>query len=256
MISILLPSRNRPNELLTMYNSALKTADNKIEFCVYIDDDDDSYKKIDPNIKLIKGPRITLSQAWQETYKVSSGDVLMVGGDDLIFRNKGWDTALQNRRKHFKDDIAMFFFDDGFWGAKFSSHPFLTRKWVELSGFFVPPYFVSDYNDLWIDEVATKINRKIYIPGFLIEHMHPNFGKSLIDETHKDRLQREKNEETNPQNIYLKTITERQINIKKLNESKKSNTITGIFLIIFSKLIIPISILKMFFLRIKYKFFI
>lgn len=255
MISILVPTRNRPNELSIMYESAVNTADNEIEVCVYIDDDDKSYQKINSNIKVVRGPRIVLSQAWQEAYKVSTGDVVMLGGDDLIFRKKGWDTALENKRKHFKDDIVMFFCDDGFWGAKFSSHPFLTRKWTELSGFFVPPYFVSDYNDLWIDEVATKVNRKIYIPGFLIEHMHPNFGKSKIDKTHTDRLEREKIKETNPKDIYENTKAERLINIQKLNNSKKVNSIEGFILIMISKLIIPVSIFRMFFLRVKYKFF-
>ena len=119
----------------------------------------------------------------------------------------------------------------------------------------MPPYFVSDYNDLWIDEVATKIDRKIYIPGFLIEHMHPNFGKSKLDATHNERLQREKVKKNNPRDIYNETKLERENNIKILNEAKNHNTIIGSFFIIYSKLIIPFSIIRMYFLRIKYKLF-
>ena len=44
----------------------------------------------------------------------------------------------------------------------FLTHGFLHRNWVETVGYFVPPYFSSDFNDTWLNEVADMIGRKIY----------------------------------------------------------------------------------------------
>ena len=124
----------------------------------------------------------------------------MHAGDDIVFRTKEWDRILQEKFNEFEDNIVFVFGDDGSpHNGTFGTHGFIHRKWVETVGYFVPPYFSSDYNDTWLNEVAQKINRHVHIP-ILTEHMHPDFNKGPVDKTHKDRYERHKKD--NVKQIY------------------------------------------------------
>ena len=66
----------------------------------------------------------------------------------------------------------------------------LHQRWVDAVGYFVPPYFASDYNDLWLTEVAAALGRLVYLPQVYTEHLHPVVGKAAWDRTHQERLAR------------------------------------------------------------------
>lgn len=192
MISILLPSRGRPENIERLYKSIMLTAVSPadIEIIVRLDDDDESEYKDFPLVKYIKGPRITLSKYWNECYEQSKGDILMHSGDDIIFRTEGWDDVVRNAFEKQPDKILFVFGDDGSpHNGNFGTHGFIHRKWAETVGYFVPPYFSSDYNDTWLNDVAKMLGRHKHIP-ILTEHMHPDFGKGPLDQTHKDRILR------------------------------------------------------------------
>ena len=109
-ISLLLPTRERPDSMQRVWKSAIDTADHPkyIEICFYIDNDDlisiQEAKKMKVKYERVMykvGPRIVLSQCWNECYKISTGEILMQCGDDLIFRSNHWDTIVRNMfRKH------------------------------------------------------------------------------------------------------------------------------------------------------------
>jgi hypothetical protein len=61
---------------------------------------------------------------------------------------------------------------------------------VDAVGYFVPPYFSSDYNDLWLFQVAQSIGRLHFLPQVYTEHLHPAVGKGPLDLTHQERLAR------------------------------------------------------------------
>lgn len=206
MISILLPSRGRPDNIVRLANSIFETASNpsEIEIIVRLDEDDPKLEQYMDNppkqTTYFTGPRVVLSELWNECYKRSTGDILMHAGDDIVFRTKEWDRILQEKFNEFEDNIVFVFGDDGSpHNGTFGTHGFIHRKWVETVGYFVPPYFSSDYNDTWLNEVAQKINRHVHIP-ILTEHMHPDFNKGPVDKTHKDRYERHKKD--NVKQIY------------------------------------------------------
>ena len=101
-----------------------------------------------------------------------------------------------------KDKILFVGGQDGFHAPEknFLTHGFLHRNWVETVGYFVPPYFSSDFNDTWLNEVADMIGRKIYMKDLMIEHMHPLAGKHFWDRTHQERLERHRLDK--PQDLY------------------------------------------------------
>lgn len=205
-ISLLVPSRQRPEGLKRLYQSALDTADRPehIEVVTYIDDDDDSYDKMDfYNLVKVRGPRIVLSEMWNECWKASHGNYLGHMGDDIVFRTEGWDTAVKQAIDSYPGSIAFVWGNDmNGESAKneFGTHGFIHHMWADLSGYFVPPYFVSDYNDTWFNDVAEKLGVRLYLENVVTEHMHFSLGKSEIDQNTQDRLDRHAREK--PQELY------------------------------------------------------
>lgn len=221
MISLLLPTRGRPDNLRRMYQSALDLADGEIECVVAVDDDDDSYQEFFDtpmkNMTIFKVPRQTLSKYWNDCYEKSNGDILMHCGDDIIFRTQSWDTKVKEAFDYVADNILFVFGNDGsgVHDGKFGTHGFIHRRWAEIVGYFVPPYFSSDYNDTWLNDVARSIGRHQHI-NILTEHMHPELGKGPLDQTHKDRYERHKRD--NVGQLYDSLLAERKNDADKLRQ--------------------------------------
>ena len=208
-----------------MWNSALKksSSQDKLELSLYIDDDDMATQGVLPKLggdfRMAFGPRIVLSEMWNVAYKNATGDILMHCGDDIIFRTEGWDETVRSAFNEFNDRILFAFGDDGWHGSGFGTHGFVHRNWVDTLGYFVPPYFSSDFNDTWLNEVAAMIGRKKYIPIYT-EHMHPMFGKGPNDQTHVERMERHNRDKVDE--IYASKFPEREADSRKLMEFIKN----------------------------------
>src|SRR6185369_12850874 len=113
-----------------------------------------------------------------------------------------------------QDDKILFVHgDDGHWGKEFGTHGCLHRNWIDTVGYVLPPYFVSDYGDTWVNEVADAIGRRKYLP-FVTEHMHFLWGKSEMDATYKERIERHKNDD--PGKLYVDLAPKRLRDVEKL----------------------------------------
>lgn len=214
MISLLAPTRNRPDWALRMWESAQATAVGDIELVLYVDDDDPSLSELDAieDATIVIGDRCVLSDTWNRAYAKAEGNIVMQAADDLVFRSHGWDKAVAEAFPH--DGIALVYGRDGYQDEKLATHGFVTRKWVETVGYFLPPWFVSDYSDLWIDDVAEKIGRRVFLPEVYIEHMHPDAGKAELDRTHRERLERHKRDD--PGRLYASLANDREMDAVKL----------------------------------------
>lgn len=217
VISLLCPTRKRPEQLRRMWNSARTTADGPLELIVYIDDDDDSYKVLDPVVKVVSGPRIVLSKMWNKCYDQSIGDILMHCGDDIVFRTAHWDTIVRGAIEQYPDRIAFVYGNDGsgVHDGHFGTHGFVHRNWVATVGYFVPPYFVSDWNDSWLNDVARSIDRHIWVP-IVTSHEHYVFGKAAYDSTYRER--EERGREARVDEIYNSKGAEREADAAKLKD--------------------------------------
>lgn len=222
-ISILLPTRGRPENVKRLLDSIRKTAAQLPQVVVYADFDDPLTTGAHINncgehypvekLCIIAGPRITLSEMWNRCSESAAGDILMHAGDDLIFKTDGWDAMVAKAFAESEDGLIFVHGDDGHWGAKFGTHGFLHRRWVEAVGYFVPPYFSSDYNDTWLNDVANALGRRVFLP-FVTEHMHPLFGKAEWDKTHKERLERHKKDKVD--DLYRDLAPKREKDAEKL----------------------------------------
>lgn len=200
MISLVCPSRGRPAAFAAMVASALGRAADPdcVQVVAYLDDDDPElaeYRTEDVagRMTLLTGERCTLSDAWDRAAAEAKGDVLMLAADDLRFRTPGWDTIVFGCMAGlFPDGLGVVYGRDGHADKRMATHPFVSRRWVETVGRFTPPYFCADYVDLWLHDVASRAGRLAFLPGLLVEHLHPSYGKGAWDRTHEERLARAK----------------------------------------------------------------
>ena len=177
MISILTPTRGRPDMALRMMESA-----GDCEHLFYVDDDDESDYSAIPHIR---GPRVRLGVAWNFLARMAAGDYLMMGNDDLIFRDDNWQERLKEEVK--PNELKVACFNDGLNGPKHFAFPIVTRAWYERMGQFVPELFSFGFHDTWIFDIAQRTNRAVYIGDVLVEHMHPTCGKRPADKTFRER---------------------------------------------------------------------
>jgi len=215
-ISILCPTRGRPENVKRLLDSIAATSSVLPEVIFYVDDDDTTFPGAlgYPNASVVRGPRITLSDCWNKLAAIATGEILMNAGDDLIFKTKGWDDEVKQSFANFPDRLVFVHGDDGHFGRRFGTHGFVHRKWVEAVGYFIPPYFSSDFGDTWLNEVANRLDRRVALP-FLAEHMHPIWNKAEWDQTHKERLARHERDQV--EELYKKLAPERDRDVEKLS---------------------------------------
>lgn len=199
-----------------LVDSIRATAAGVVEVVFYIDNDDpDSIQAaIDLGAKHVIGERIVLSDMWNAAAAVASHDVLMMCGDDIVMRTPGWDQRVLIVFDAVDDGIALVYGNDLAQRRNLATHPFLHRRWIDAVGYFVPPGFSCDWSDAWLDEVATQLGRRIYLSDVITEHMHPVMGKSRLDQTHRDRLDRGRRD--NVRALYEARADERARDVERL----------------------------------------
>ena len=161
MISLCCPTRYRPDGFAAMVESAymMSAFPDQVEVVAYIDTDDPRLGDYwsashQVSVEFVTGPRCTLSETWNRAAEVARGDVLMVCADDIRFRSVGWDSQVADTAGAFPDGIVLVYGRDGHADERMATHPFVTRRWVDVVGRFTAPYFQADYVDLWLHEVA------------------------------------------------------------------------------------------------------
>ena len=200
MISVLLPTRKRPDKLKRLVKSLHDMSNNLPEIVVYVDDDDQETidKATELNLKLVVGSRLdclsdtwSLSDMWNKCYAHSTGDIVVTCGDDVVFLTPSWDVMVESCFAKYPDKIIMVYGDIVFGDEARPSHnhPIIHRRSVEAVGYFSPPYPPFTGNDFWWRDVFTYLNRICHV-HFIMDHLHYTVDKSEFDETYKESMER------------------------------------------------------------------
>lgn len=228
MISLLTPTRKRPDRLKQMVDSAFNTASARVdlEIVCYVADEDSSYdeaiaelKNDDDLYRFVRGPRFpaggTFSDLWNALIPHARGDIFMQCADDVFFKTPGWDVAVEKAYADCPDKILLVYADDlGPSGKTFATLPFVSRRWVEVVGYFTGPGFAADFSDAWPQDVADMIGRKKFLEGIEIEHRHWMWGKADKDATYQENLARYQEQGSN--HLYVRRQSEREADAAKL----------------------------------------
>lgn len=216
-ISILCPTRGRPNQLLEMIESATSKASKpeNLEFCIYIDNDDPSYAHVNfgkhaSQVKILRGPRMWLSAMYNSLLTVATGEYFFWSGDDVEFLTECWDELIIQAFNKFPSKLAVIHVNDlaTSYPQEFATIGAVHLNWVKLFGYIFTHHMRDNGIDFWISEVANRVNRRVYLSEVRIEHKQYRQGKVAIDKTYLDRL--DDHQTYDPMKIYFKLRDERR----------------------------------------------
>lgn len=175
-----------------MLDSACDTADGTIpEILVYLNRDDSSlveYEKFLPTvphsrkISVFVGNDQPTNMSWNQMATRARGDLLMVCGDDVEFKTKGWDTKLKAAVP--EDGWAILSVNDGRGGKDSHPHPIYTRKIYEALNYVMWPGYLHWGGDVFAAELGKRLGRHIWLEDVLVEHQKPS-DHGIVDDTHQ-----------------------------------------------------------------------
>lgn len=179
MISLLCPTRGRPDNIRRLAHSAESTATGDFEVVWAVDDDDhdaiDAVQSLNPEVhRLHIAPRAIPAVRWNDAWRMAAGDIFGVFGDDLVVHADGWDRMVEDAFAQYPDRIALVYGPDGFRNEAHATHPFLSREWCDALGGAVVEYFSADWSDTWLNALAEAVDRRHYIPELWVQHLHPD----------------------------------------------------------------------------------
>lgn len=171
MISILCPSRSRPELAKRMVDSVSKNPGCDIEIILYLNDDDpllDQYINNIKNATIIVGPDQSTSYSWNLMAKKASYDILFLIGDDTMVETDSWGPLIIREFDKVPDKILMVAPKAGSLGKTKCPHFFLHKNWVNALGYYLPPHFYHHYVDHWIRDIAVSLKRYVHLENFVM----------------------------------------------------------------------------------------
>jgi len=233
-IAILVPTRERMNNRLTLLFSILTTIDNIDNVNIYygVDKDDptlDTIKKVAsaiPSLKIVEidneGKFLGLGILWNKIVKVSNEEIISMIGDDMVFKTPGWDTMLLEEFKNMpKDQIQAIHCNDDCHGAKLAVNLFCHRKYVEILGHFMREEFKINWVDQWLHQMFSAFGRLKYRDDIMIEHRHWVLGKTPRDNTAIRMNDANGGKEAVSDKLWHDLVDERISDINKLSDYLK-----------------------------------
>lgn len=196
-ISVLLPTRQRPDILRRMLESLYESSENPglVETILYVDSDDLETADLELgkwNVKRIVGPRQAMGALNTACLKESSGDIIILGNDDIIVRTPGWDRRICEAVNEFTDRIYLLYPNDLFKEGKLATFPILSKTACDAIGDPFPAIYRGAFIDVHLMDIFKKLEgygqyRIKYLQDVVFEHMHYRLGKSLFDEVYFER---------------------------------------------------------------------
>lgn len=227
-ISVLMPTRGRPNRLKRMLESLFLRASQPqlVEVVLRFDDDDITgiefsdfaYKK---QIKKIVGPTQSMGILNSECFENSTGDIIVLANDDVIVQTKEWDRKIRDGCQCFDDGIFLGYPNDLHKKQHMATFPIMHRRTLELLENPFPHEYEKTYIDLHIMDIFKRIEHRygeriVYFPEIVFEHFHPYSGKINRDKTYHRR-------EDNQDDVVFRALS----NLRERESLKLLNALGG-----------------------------
>tara|TARA_X000001382_G_scaffold10371_1_gene7154 strand:- start:8222 stop:8974 length:753 start_codon:yes stop_codon:yes gene_type:complete len=182
LVSFLIPSRKRFDNLLKTCNSIAETATDvsRVEILIRFDIDDIEsvpriaelpFDKVD--IYVIVGERfrgyIDLNKYINECCSISRGDFLFLFNDDTTMASNGWDEVLTD----YMDDDVVLNPSTADKQENINTFPIISRRMYEAMGHFS----LQAHNDTWVSEVGSMLGIEKVENRIKIFHDRPSNPK-------------------------------------------------------------------------------
>lgn len=180
--SFIVPTRNRPMELLRFLTSMKdNTADlSKLEIILGIDEDDTVSMDVDvPGLQLKRirlQPGQTMGRMNNTLAEASTGRFIMIQNDDIVCRTPGWDDIIRSHMHRYPDDIVLFHCNDLLFKERLCCFPLVSRTYCELVGLCADDmkrYRIDDnIFDIFCLLAYLGKHRILYLPQVVFEHIN------------------------------------------------------------------------------------
>ena len=173
MISLLCPTRGRPENVFKQIKQFRETQKEKNEFLFYIQNDDEKkneyikvFKQLNHNDYIIDDFTFT-GHMWNKLADIAKGDILMLMGDDAEIVTKDWDIKMKESVKDIKDNIYILGVVDEKGSCPF---PAMHKDLKKILNYFHPPMFLHRYGDTYLCKLGIAVNRFIICKDILFKH--------------------------------------------------------------------------------------
>jgi tetratricopeptide (TPR) repeat protein len=177
-ISVLIPTRARPEKLKKVFECFQATVENKllVDIWLYVDDDDeitlqyiktDEWQQYEIKInwyigKATKSMGDMLNQLWQKC--TTNPGIYFPFCDDYILETPRWDLILRDFMARHKDGIMLGYLIDPQHASYQVTIPVPSAQWLNVLGYYITNRFYFWFDDMWLDRIAAMAQRKVLIP--------------------------------------------------------------------------------------------
>lgn len=185
---IKIPTRNRPEQFLSILEKHISLLDNKINttFLITLDSDDDSMynrevKDAMNNLEDSTGVAILyiygtslnkIHAVNRDLESFQDWDILILSSDDMMPIQQGYDTIIKNdMEKYFPDLDGVLYYPDGF--TPLNTLPIMGKKYYDRFGYVYNPNYISFFCDNEYHLVADLLKKQYYAEKILFKHLHP-----------------------------------------------------------------------------------
>jgi hypothetical protein len=198
MLTVICPSRGRPDGAAEVTKTFLATATSLDTTLVFVVDPDDvtaaDYPAapgepavltlVLPEKPADRGMLPALAAGLKRILAADVDDELTVigfVGDDHRFRTPGWDAAIED---YLELHPGVAYADDLLKRQELPTQWFVSRSIVDVFGMGLPGLFHLYIDDYW-KTLAAGAGCLYYMPDLIIEHMHPTVGKAEWDDGYR-----------------------------------------------------------------------
>lgn len=226
-ISLLLPSRERPQKFDRMLSSLINTCQDisRIEIIILLDSNDRYIEKyqyiVDQNKETINIQIFTIdlkTHAIRNNFlaKKSTGDLIFPINDDMIFVSNKWDYYLDKEfsKNESYSPFCVWINAGNRYKYFHCDFPIVNRKWYERLGYIGSEYFNFWYLDRWICELSIRSKSFLLSYKIIVKQFSAHSNQNEVDNTHLINIQ--SGNQSKDDVIWHETNKQRIIESKKL----------------------------------------
>ncbi len=189
---VITPSRDRPAQLAELATAVERTTDRRVTVLACVDLDDpqrEAYERL-TGPRITFGPRHSLSgwTNWAAENALQDSDpprYLASLGDDHRPRTPNWDLKLIEAIEGIGGS-GIAYGNDLMHGPNLPTSWVVSADIVRAVGWMMLPTCQHMYVDNAVLELGRALDRIVYVPGAVIEHLHPLAGKAKWDGSYRE----------------------------------------------------------------------
>lgn len=187
-ILLIMPTRGRPWQAIEAIVSVLKNAAQPSMVLIVACRDADDFSHCHhgslkcQSLAVLTSERMRFVQWVNVATQRFIGQFEWVGwlADDIRYLTPGWDNLVREHKE------LVVYGDDGYQHEKMATHPFIRSEIPRALGYLLPSELTHLCPDTFIEALAREISSIAYDPRIKTEHLHPDAGKGVDDQTYRD----------------------------------------------------------------------